>query len=383
MIDIKKLKYTRYAQIQNSVIIVYIVINNIHNIVHLFAKDYISIGTVSFNLIQIIVIASYFSRKQKLYKISEHLFYFSVILTIVFLNAYENNFFYKNDMILLFPFLLLIAFADRNIIFIYSGILITSTIILQYIFSYYTTIEFIIFLLTISVFVSLTIMYKLFVMKLECLHENTANEIFNSTFTILGSVAELKDKETHNHLDRVGIIVGMLLNKMENNPKYSRLLTNPVKYKIKNAAILHDIGKIAIPDHILMKRGSLNSDEFDIMKTHTTSGKQLLKEAQDKVDNKKIFDTAIEIAAHHHERWDGTGYPDKLKGIEIPLSARIMAVADVYDALVSERPYKKAFSYNEAYQIIKSGSGKHFDPEIVKSFRKIHNKLYERIKPLL
>ncbi len=116
---------------------------------------------------------------------------------------------------------------------------------------------------------------------------------------------------------------------------------------------------------------------------HSTVGANLLKQAQDNVENKELFSKAIEIAKYHHEKWDGSGYPEGLRGAEIPLSARITAVADVYDALISRRPYKKAFSDDKALEIMKKGSGSHFDPEIIKSFSKIHHEIYSEIENLL
>jgi len=131
---------------------------------------------------------------------------------------------------------------------------------------------------------------------------------------------------------------------------------------------LHDIGKVAISDNILLKPGKLTKEEFEEMKKHTTIGEQTIKAAQERLEDPGLLDVAREIAGGHHEKWDGSGYPRGLKGKEIPLSARMMAIADVYDALISKRPYKEPFPYDEVFDIIKKGSGTHFDPELVDVF---------------
>ena len=150
--------------------------------------------------------------------------------------------------------------------------------------------------------------------------------------------------------------------------------------KLKQAAPLHDIGKIAVSDLILNKNGKLTDEEFAIMKSHTTEGGRILKkivhDAGDTFDA-GYLNESIEMASYHHEKWDGSGYPEHLKGEEIPLSARIMAVADVFDALIAERVYKKGFPYEKAMSIITEGSGKHFDPVVVEAFTRISKALYD------
>jgi HD-GYP domain-containing protein (c-di-GMP phosphodiesterase class II) len=154
--------------------------------------------------------------------------------------------------------------------------------------------------------------------------------------------------------------------------------------KLKRSAPLHDIGKIAVSDLILNKPGKLTDEEFAIMKGHTTEGFHILAKIVDNTNDSLDDDylkESIEMAHYHHEKWDGTGYPTGIKGDAIPLSARIMAVADVFDALVAERIYKKPFTYERAMSIITEGSGKHFDPMVVDAFCKISEKLYnERTK---
>ena len=154
-------------------------------------------------------------------------------------------------------------------------------------------------------------------------------------------------------------------------------LTDIFVEDVVRSAPLHDIGKIQVPDAILNKPGRLTSDEFEIIKTHTTAGKEIITSAINMVseeDSGYLYE-ARNLAYCHHEKWNGSGYPQGLKGEEIPLSARIMAVADVFDALVSKRSYKEPFSFEEAINIIKESSGSHFDPKIVEAFLKAEPKI--------
>jgi putative two-component system response regulator len=143
------------------------------------------------------------------------------------------------------------------------------------------------------------------------------------------------------------------------------------------AAPLHDIGKVGIPDSILLKPGKLTPEEFEIMKTHTIIGENTLLDLKQRYSGYRFLELAVNIARHHHERWDGTGYPDGLSGQSIPLSARIMAVADTYDALRSKRVYKDAISHNDSVEVIRQSSGTHFDPEIVEVFIECENEIIE------
>ena len=142
-----------------------------------------------------------------------------------------------------------------------------------------------------------------------------------------------------------------------------------------NSAPLHDIGKIAVPDAILNKPGKLTKEEFDLMKTHTTAGGKIISSIIEMVPDSHYLDEAKNLATYHHERWDGAGYPTGLAGENIPLSARIMAVADVFDALVSKRSYKEGFPYDKALNIIKEERGTHFDPKLVDAFLAVKEKV--------
>ncbi len=175
------------------------------------------------------------------------------------------------------------------------------------------------------------------------------------TIHILCRTAEFKDEKTGQHIQRIGGYAAAIARKIGLKPvTIERLLY---------AAPMHDIGKIAIPDAILLKPGKLDPQEWEIMKTHAAIGSDILSTGK-----AAIIRLAAVIARTHHERWDGTGYPDGLAGRHIPLAGRIVAIADVFDALVSERPYKKAFSIEEAVHIIREGRGTHFDPELTDAF---------------
>jgi putative two-component system response regulator len=149
---------------------------------------------------------------------------------------------------------------------------------------------------------------------------------------------------------------------------------------VADSSSLHDIGKITISDSILNKKGSLTDTEFEKMKVHTTEGEKIIDGIISKTGNELFLQNAKLFAGHHHERWDGTGYPRGLKGTDISLQGRIMAVADVYDALVTVRPYKKAIPHDCAAEIIRKSSGSHFDPDIVDVFLEISGSLYEIVK---
>lgn len=188
----------------------------------------------------------------------------------------------------------------------------------------------------------------------------------------LVKLAESRDDNTGAHIERVAVFCRMLAGKLRKNPKYKDYITDSYIENLYKAAPLHDIGKVGIPDKILLKPERLNSDEYEIMKTHTVIGANTLKEVKLKYPDNRLLEIGISITNYHHEHWDGSGYPQGLKGDEIPLSARIMAVADVYDALRSKRVYKEAFSHEEAVRIIKEGRGTRFNPDIVDAFLENH-----------
>ncbi|WP_295406186.1 two-component system response regulator [uncultured Thiocystis sp.] len=198
---------------------------------------------------------------------------------------------------------------------------------------------------------------------------NQVLQLQSSAIHVMVSMAEFRDEETGNHIRRTQEYVRLLGDWMMRQGLYPEELTPATVDQMAQAAPLHDIGKIAIPDHILLKPAQLNSEEFEIMKTHSLRGFEILEQARQSMghDNPQLF-YASQITRHHHERWDGSGYPDGLSGAAIPLAARLMAVADVYDALRSSRPYKRPFTHTAALNLIEEGRGRHFDPDVVDTF---------------
>lgn len=194
-------------------------------------------------------------------------------------------------------------------------------------------------------------------------------EVQNVTIHAMASLAETRDSDTGNHLRRTQNYVKCLATALQAHPRFSATLTDSYITTLFKSAPLHDIGKIGIPDNILLKPGRLEPHEFDIMKTHTTLGRDVIQTAEDALGIKVEFLTiAKEIAYSHQEKWDGSGYPLALAGDAIPVSARLMAVADVYDALISRRVYKEGMSHEKAAAIIIEGRGQHFDPDMVDAF---------------
>ncbi len=198
------------------------------------------------------------------------------------------------------------------------------------------------------------------------------------TILALASLAEIRDNETGNHLRRTQQYVRLLAEHLQRHPRFSLTLTRLNIELIYKSAPLHDIGKVGIPDQILLKPGKLSADEFTIMQTHAAMGKEAIESAERELGRSAPFLAfAKEIAGCHQEKWDGSGYPNHLVGEKIPVSARLMAVADVYDALVSVRPYKKAMSHEQACQLIAEGRGKHFDPAVVDAFFELQQEFNE------
>ena len=190
------------------------------------------------------------------------------------------------------------------------------------------------------------------------------------TILALASLAETRDNETGNHIQRTQHYVRALAEELSSHPKYASQLDQRTIGLLFKSAPLHDIGKVGIPDSILLKPGRLDDDEMAIMKTHTTLGREAIAHAETQLGMKVDFlQTAKDIAYFHQEKWDGTGYPEGRSGEDIPLSARLMSLADVYDALISRRVYKPPFSHEEATNIILEGRGKHFDPSVVDAFQ--------------
>jgi putative two-component system response regulator len=219
------------------------------------------------------------------------------------------------------------------------------------------------------------------------MHDNEL--IQDASLHALAALAETRDADTGNHLRRTQTYVSLLVEALGRHPSFASQLTGEQPRSIVRAAPLHDIGKVGIPDHILNKPGTLTPEEYAVIQSHSRIGGEAIDVAICRVMDADISPLAGDktglgflvvagmIARWHHERWDGTGYPDKLAGESIPLPARIMAVADVYDALITPRVYKPALSHAEAVEIIRSGSSSHFDPVVIDVFDGLHERFAE------
>ena len=206
---------------------------------------------------------------------------------------------------------------------------------------------------------------------LELLVEEKTREISNSqlaTIVAVSKLTECRDDDTGQHIERTRSFCRMIAEELRRNSTYSQSIDDQFTETLFYVAPLHDIGKIGIPDAILLKRGKHTPEEFEIMKTHVTIGSETLQSVLNQYPQNALIRMGIDVARAHHEKWDGSGYPDALSGEAIPLSARIMALTDVYDALRSVRPYKRAFTHTESRAIIVEGAGRHFDPSVVQAF---------------
>ncbi|EKP0309334.1 two-component system response regulator [Aeromonas veronii] len=189
------------------------------------------------------------------------------------------------------------------------------------------------------------------------------------TILAMASLAETRDPETGNHIRRTQHYVKALALQLRQDPRYSEQVDDAFIDLLFKSAPLHDIGKVGIPDRILLKPGRFTPEELEIMKAHTTLGYKAIEHAESALGTPVAFlDMAKQIALYHQEKWDGSGYPEGLSGTRIPLPARLMAIADVYDALISRRVYKEGMPHEKAVAIIIDGRGSHFDPDLVDAF---------------
>lgn len=199
-------------------------------------------------------------------------------------------------------------------------------------------------------------------------HNEKTIAIQNNTIIGMANLIENRDGDTGGHVKRTSGYVGLIAQAARENGYCAEILTDEYIDLLVKAAPLHDIGKIAVPDSILKKPGKLTPEEFECIKSHAAEGGRIVREVLENIEEKEYVDIAEQVAANHHEKWDGSGYPRGLKGEDIPLCARIMAIADVFDALVSKRCYKEAMTSEEAFDVIRESTGTHFDPVLVKVF---------------
>jgi response regulator RpfG family c-di-GMP phosphodiesterase len=228
--------------------------------------------------------------------------------------------------------------------------------------------EHIAFLETLSDSISISLNKNIFI-----------DEMLYSTLIALVKMAEARDEDTGDHLHRMKAYSAKISEFLFEDNVYDELISVSFIKDIERFSPMHDIGKVGIRDGILLKPGSLTDEEFEQMKVHTTYGAEVLRAAEGNIvkQSHSMFGMGIEIAEGHHEKWNGTGYPYKKSGNEIPLSARIVTVADVLDALTSKRPYKKAFPFEESFKLIVEGRGSHFDPNIIDSLIRHKDEIYE------
>jgi len=216
--------------------------------------------------------------------------------------------------------------------------------------------------------------------NLEVKVRDKTAEVFSLQNAVLATVADLvefRDKHTGGHISRTQLFLQKLIDELDREGTYKDDVSKWNMDFFLPSAQLHDVGKIAISDTILNKPGKLTEDEFEIMKTHVDVGVEAIEKIMGETKEHAFLEHALLIAGTHHEKWDGSGYPKGLKGLDIPIEGRLMAIADVYDALISQRPYKKPFTHEQACKIIKEGSGTHFDPVLVKAFVNIEDKFEE------
>lgn len=222
---------------------------------------------------------------------------------------------------------------------------------------------------SIAVFImAVTIIVLIMQGNMRTFYHERVSGMQSGMITFMAEVVENRDDNTGGHIKRTADYVERIAKELKRRGVYPEILTDRYMEDMIVAAPLHDIGKIHIPDAILNKPGRLTEEEFAIMKTHTTAGEELLIHAKTELGESGYLNTAVEMAAYHHEWWNGKGYPYGIDGEEIPLSARIMAVADVFDALTSKRCYKDAMPLTKAYAIIREESGTHFDPLVAEAF---------------
>lgn len=213
----------------------------------------------------------------------------------------------------------------------------------------------------------------------ELVQERTRELLLTRDVTIeaMGTLAEYRDPETGGHIKRTQGYVRLLAEHLRDHPRFADYLDDDTIDLLYKSAPLHDIGKVAIADQILLKPGALTAEEFEDMKQHTILGRDAIIAAESRLGENSFLSIAREIAEFHQEKWDGSGYPHGLAGDDIPIAGRLMALADVYDALISKRVYKPPFPHSKAVELILEGRGTHFDPDVADAFEKLQAKFRE------
>lgn len=225
-------------------------------------------------------------------------------------------------------------------------------------------------------FISVPIRKTELIYRIKASEKVISNQENQTVIYALAQLTETRDIETGRHLERIGMYTKVIATELKNHPIHKDQVTSQFINHLTLSSVLHDIGKVGIEDAVLRKKGIYTDEERKTMQAHTIIGASTIDKVADKYPFMGFLKMASEIARYHHEKWDGTGYPEGLKGEDIPLSARIVAIADVFDALISERYYKPKYSFEESKRIILESSGKHFDPVIVEAFLKHEAEFY-------
>lgn len=223
----------------------------------------------------------------------------------------------------------------------------------------------------------ITVILVMIYANIENPAKNRLDQYHDELMHGFANIIESRDDSIGGHVKRTSAYVYLLAVELRKQGYYTNVLTKDYIQNLSRAAALHDIGKIAIPDAILQKPGRLTSEEFDIMKGHTTEGGRLIHDSLSMLGDKDEINMAYDVAMYHHERWGGGGYPTGISGTQIPLAARIMAVADVFDAIAEKRCYRDAMSLDESFRILEEGSGTQFQPELITCFLKARKKVEE------
>ena len=289
---------------------------------------------------------------------------FCIWQIVVLLQLLKKDNAYQIKLLLWVEFFQLVARISRSILAFDEGALPISSLYQEGGFAFALRIAAILAMTTVCILIT-----NYYLEKLWHEYRRSSHAIEDGMLNSLNALSMVRDNETGNHILRTKNYVRALAERLRSSGVYQNELSQRAIENMVKAAPLHDIGKVGIPDTILKKPGSLSDGEWQIMKTHAGLGQDVLTAAKLKdAKHTHVLDAAIKIAGCHHENWDGSGYPRGLKGLEIPLAARLMSLADTYDALVSERVYKKKWSHEEACAELISLKGKRFDPLIVEAF---------------
>ena len=287
----------------------------------------------------------------------------------IFLSVQKSNFDIPATSIVVFVSLLPLSIDDRPLrMYVFMLLVTASYLVVSYFFK--SPKVFSLDVMNMGTFVLIgAVLYGFICVRniREISVKVRVERIQRDVITALATVVEERDESTGGHIVRSGDYVYRLIGKMKKLDKFANISDDYFR-NVVLAAPLHDIGKIKIPDVVLNKPGKLTDQEYEVIKKHAVYGANIVRKTIYSLENKEYADVAYNIAKYHHERYDGTGYPEKLKGEDIPLEARIMALADVYDALISDRVYKKAYPKEMAIQIIQEGSGTQFDPLLASLF---------------